>query len=349
MKIARLPVCLCLLTVMTAAVFAMGEGASDEMKFMGSSDVIKPSPIMTKLTKITSTGHNVYPACAGDGDIAFQTYTEEETVNSEGSKVPVGVFNIMISNGNTYSMVTNDKHKNEFPAFVNDQKIIFSSNRMWNEKLWIADASGKGGLIQLTSSNTNDFFPNVSRDGKKVVFSSFMKFFTPPLSVANLGARWMIWGMLGEMPTIWMVDVDGRNLTQFTEGIRPVWSFDGKKIAYYKQTGKYYQVWVMDADGSNQTQLTNGEYNSIEPSWTPDGRLVFASNAAGNYDIWSQKIDGTELTQLTIQDSYEGAPACSYDGKYVYFHSFLGKSWNIWQMELAKPFQGDGAKVHTAN
>ena len=94
----------------------------------------------------------------------------------------------------------------------------------------------------------------------------------------------------------------------------------------------------MDADGANQTQITNGDYNSIEPSWTPDGRLVFGSNQAGNYDVWSIKADGTELTQLTAQDCYDGAPVCSPDGKYVFFHSFLGGSWNIWRMELAQPF-----------
>jgi Tol biopolymer transport system component len=180
--------------------------------------------------------------------------------------------------------------------------------------------------------------PDVSPDGRRVIYSSFSKPYLLPLSVTDYGARWKVFSAWGETPSIWMVDIDGRNLTQYYEGIKPVWSPDGKRIAFYKPTGKNYQIWLMDADGANQTQITNGDYNCIEPAWTPDGRLVFGSNQAGNYDIWSIKADGTELTQLTAQDCYDGAPACSPDGKYVYFHSFLGGSWNIWRMELAQPF-----------
>jgi Tol biopolymer transport system component len=339
MKEAKLVLFL-VLVLSASASFGMGSSPpSDELVFKGSDQTIKPSPTITQIVKVTSANQNVNPRCSKSGQIIFQSYVEQKRVDSQNNTTTVGNFNIFTSNGNVFKTVTNDYNNNEYPSFINDNKIIFNSSRLGTEKIWIADASGKGGTIQLTSGISNDWMPDVSPDGKKVIFCSFSKYYTETLGITDYGARWKIWNLISELPTIWMVDIDGRNLTQFYEGIKPTWSPDAKKIAYYKLTGDHYQIWVMDADGGNQTQITNGAYNCIEPSWTPDGgRVVFASNSAGNYDIWSQKIDGTELTQLTIQDSYDGSPCCSLDGKYIYFHSFMGGSWNIWKMELAKPF-----------
>jgi len=332
-----------------SAALAMGSAPSDEDIFKGTGQVMKPTNTITSLVKVTKVNQNVYPKISQSGDVVFQSIapnTDQKT-DDQGNQINPGSFNLYISNGYSFRTVTNDKNNNENPSFINASKIIFNSDRLGGEKIWICDASGKGGIIQLTSGAQSDLMPDVSPDGKKVVYCSFSKPYTQPLSVVDYGARWKVFAAWGETPSIWMVDIDGRNLTQFYEGIRPTWSPDGKKIAFYKPTGKNYQIWLMDADGANQTQITNGDYNSIEPAWTPDGRLVFASNQAGNYDIWSIKTDGTELTQLTVQDSYDGAPACSPDGKYIYFHSFLGGSWNIWRMELAQPFIAAPAAVST--
>ncbi|MCU0641409.1 MAG: DUF5050 domain-containing protein [Candidatus Margulisbacteria bacterium] len=340
MKIVTRSLAATLFISLAAAAFAMGSAPSDEDIFKGTSQVMKPTQTITSLVKITKTNQNVYPKASKTGDVIFQSISpnKDQAKDDQGNPINPGSFNLYITNGYSFRTVTSDKSNNENPSFVNESKVIFNSDRLGGEKIWICDASGKGGVIQLTSSSLTDLMPDVSADGKKVVYNTFAKPYLQPLSVIDYGARWKVFSLWGEMPSIWMVDIDGRNLTQFYEGIKPTWSPDGKRIAFYKQTGKNYQIWLMDADGANQTQITNGEYNCIEPSWTPDGRLVFGSNQAGNYDIWSIKTDGTELTQLTAQDCYDGAPSCSPDGKYIYFHSFLGGSWNIWRMELAQPF-----------
>jgi Tol biopolymer transport system component len=327
-------------TFCASAALAMGSAPSDEDIFKGTGETMKPTQTITSLVKITKVNENVYPKVSKSGEVIFQSISPDKDKKTDDSGNPVnpGSFNLFITNGYSFRTVTNDKSNNENPSFINNSKVIFNSDRLGGEKIWIGEASGKGGIIQLTSGALSDLMPDVSPDGQKVIYCSFSKPYTQPLSLVDYGARWKVFAAWGEIPSIWMVNIDGRNLTQFYEGIRPTWSPDGKRIAFYKPTGKNYQIWLMDTDGSNQTQITNGDYNCIEPAWTPDGRLVFASNQAGNYDIWSIKSDGTELTQLTVQDCYDGAPACSPDGKYVYFHSFLGGSWNIWRMELAQPF-----------
>ena len=61
----------------------------------------------------------------------------------------------------------------------------------------------------------------------------------------------------------------------------PVWSPDGRRIAYSSDENGMPQLFVMDADGSNARQLSDiwGEY----PTWSPDGsRIAFASSMGGS-------------------------------------------------------------------
>jgi Tol biopolymer transport system component len=120
---------------------------------------------------------------------------------------------------------------------------------------------------------------------------------------------------------IWTINPDGgdpRRLTSpappFFDRV-PVWSPDGRRIAFNRGAGLGGQIWVMDADGSNQTQLTSADGHNTMPSWSPDGgRIAFASSRdGGNWNIWVMNSDGTDQRRITtfflIEEWPEWSPA----------------------------------------
>src|SRR5260221_342456 len=72
---------------------------------------------------------------------------------------------------------------------------------------------------------------------------------------------------------IYVMDPDGSNQTQLThEGnnTSPVWSPDGKHIAYITYSAPS-AVYAIDPDGSNQQQIAMGGSDTVDKvAWSPD-------------------------------------------------------------------------------
>jgi Tol biopolymer transport system component len=51
--------------------------------------------------------------------------------------------------------------------------------------------------------------------------------------------------------------------------INPVWSPDGRQIAYVSDAGNNKDIYIMDADGSNLHRLTYEKSTEGYPSWRP--------------------------------------------------------------------------------
>jgi Tol biopolymer transport system component len=121
-------------------------------------------------------------------------------------------------------------------------------------------------------------------------------------------------------------DGTGQNrLTRVTTGdaCGPVWSHDGKKIAFYAfsmpHPSRNPAIWVMDSDGTNQKRLTE---HGLSPTWSPDNRrIAFASNRAGKFQIFAMNSDGTNVRRLTEDKGEDSSPAWAPDGASIVFVS----------------------------
>ena len=73
-------------------------------------------------------------------------------------------------------------------------------------------------------------------------------------------------------------------------------------------------------------------------SWTPDGKIVYATNTGGKWEIWKIDADGANQKQLT--QNCAGNDSCSQpmvspDGRYIVFQALphtLGLGPEVWRV-----------------
>jgi Tol biopolymer transport system component len=117
---------------------------------------------------------------------------------------------------------------------------------------------------------------------------------------------------------IYVMNADGSSQTRLTynynpsQAYTPVWSPDGRQIAFGVSLDGDPEIYVMNADGSNQTNLTTNPGYDAYPVWSPDGhRIVFVSDRDGNGEIYVMNADGSSQTNLTNNPASDGGPVWS--------------------------------------
>jgi len=95
-----------------------------------------------------------------------------------------------------------------------------------------------------------------------------------------------------------------------------------------------FSFWVApDNDASRAVRVLQETARFDQPSWTPDGRLLYQSTAGGGRNIWVVNADGTNKKQLTNGcDCFD--PQMSADGRYIIyeFRNADGRS-HLWRMD----------------
>ena len=85
----------------------------------------------------------------------------------------------------------------------------------------------------------------------------------------------------------------------------PAFSPDGKRIVYASYLGQaWHQLWVMPAQGGDPFPLSYGDFDNINPRWSPDGqKIAFISNRGGNTSLWMQQVPGGAQRRVASQQS----------------------------------------------
>jgi Tol biopolymer transport system component len=159
----------------------------------------------------------------------------------------------------------------------------------------------------ITDLHINGYDPSVSPDGTRIAYCSLRDDQYSQIYVANADGS-------GE-----------KRVTRITTGdsCGPVWSHDGKQIAYYSYAlphpSRNPAVWVMDPDGSNMKKLAD---HGLSPSWAPDDKqIAFASNRDGKFQIYVMNSDGSNPRRLTKNKAEESSPVWAPDGAAIVFVS----------------------------
>ncbi len=127
---------------------------------------------------------------------------------------------------------------------------------------------------------------------------------------------------------IYVMSVDGTNQRRLTHykgaDSHPVFSPDGRQIAFTTQRAGGPEIFIMNANGTEQRRLTNlvpAGLGAVTPTWSPDGKRIAFQTRMKRNDIHIINVDGTALRRITDDPVGAMRPAWSPDGKRIAFTS----------------------------
>ncbi len=290
--------------------------------------------------QLSFAGENAEAYFSGDGtELIFQSKRDGRSCDQ--------IYR-MKADGSSLNMVsTGDGTTTCSYIFPNGKKILYASTHLGDKNcptppdrskgyvwaiyphfdIFVANSDGTKPQ-QLTKTPGYDAEATMSKDGKKIVFTSMRD---------------------GDLD-IYSMDADGKHVKRLTNQVGydggPFFSYDGKQIVYRsyqpktpEQIARYkkllaenvieptvFELWTMNTDGSNKRQITNLGAASFAPYFFPDGkRIIFSSNYQDpkkrDFNLWIINNDGTGLEKVTFYESFDGFPMFTPDGKRIVFAS----------------------------
>lgn len=130
---------------------------------------------------------------------------------------------------------------------------------------------------------------------------------------------------------LWRAETDGTGLKRLTFSsdeateFGPVWSPDGRRIAFFASTARFVggQISVVPGHGQSEVRRRTGDRGgeNDSPAWSPDGsRLVFVAKAPGRRTPWRLDVmnaNGKERRTLVRVGRFASDPAWSPDGTQI--------------------------------
>jgi dipeptidyl aminopeptidase/acylaminoacyl peptidase len=182
--------------------------------------------------------------------------------------------------------------------------------------LWTADVS-TGAVTQITSGDFHHGQPTWSPDGRQIAF------------MANRGGREeAIVSSTNEDYDIWVVPATGGEPRKVTRNsgpdINPVWSPDGRSIAYtsvgYQGShGDVFRLHIVDVASGDPTPLTGPpdfDYSlNVEAGHWIGERIFFTAGVRGTSHVFSMAPGDTSPRALTTGDRVISSVSVSSDGQ----------------------------------
>lgn len=208
--------------------------------------------------------------------------------------------------------------------------IVFSSNmnqKNGNMALFTMNEDGSN-MQRLTNDSYSYNVAKWSPDGEKLVFTSTRN-------------RTSFKGL-----PIFIMDVKTGSVTQIVDlGLFPVWSRDGKKIAYsrdprYGGEGRI-DIHIFDLESKVETNVrANPSFDDFACDWGfEENTLLICSrdstnNPGADNELYFLNVENGSLVRLTDNDVNDSAARLSPDGSKIVYKSFTGTDWDIFIMDV---------------
>lgn len=89
--------------------------------------------------------------------------------------------------------------------------------------------------------------------------------------------------------------------------VYPTWSPDGTRIAFmYVQDKDNWDVFTVEVATGAVFRVTSDAAVDANPTWTPDGKILFNSNRGGQWGAYTVNPDGSGLRRISFTRPTKG-------------------------------------------
>jgi Tol biopolymer transport system component len=251
------------------------------------------------------------------GNLMAQKF-DEKKLELSGNPVPIA------------EQVRGDERGATSFSLSNEGKLVFAGGQAAALDLAWYDRGGKKGAV-IDSGTFQD--AHISPDGKKV-------------SAARADA--------GGHLEIYIYDLARGTKSQFSfsqsRDDDPIWSPDGKTIAFDSARGGKIDLYTRPADGARSEELLyHDDLDKYPSSWSSDGKYIaYEAFGNGHFDAWVLPMSGERKPFVFLQEKYSiRNPEFSPDAKWVSFSSTEAGHPQIYLVAFPKPggrfLVGDGS------
>jgi serine/threonine-protein kinase len=259
------------------------------------------------------SGHIVYARAGKLFVVAFDLNRREVT----GAPMPV-VDNVMMSQNSGAANFAVSKR--------GDLAYIPGGVEGGNRTLVWVDRSGKAETLPLKPASY--LYPRIAPDGRS-------------MAVEIEGPNHNFYFYDFARTVLSKVTTDGMSHN-------PVWSPDGKRLAYRSWISGGMTMWMMNADRSGTPLRLDPKSTRQSPvSFSPDGRfLAFdQKDPQTDDDAWILPLSGGEARPVSRSKFGEGSAKFSPDGRWIAYSSTESGQPEIY----VQPFPGLGPKIQISN